>query len=101
MATEWKRAKRQPVEGKITACRRAIIKWSKEKYQNNSKKVKENQEALEAALVSPQADQHLIYEITRTLAIEYKAEDEYWKQHSRLLWLQLGDRNMGYFHAVT
>lgn len=31
----------------------------------------------------------------------YLAAEEYWTQRSRLLWLNLSDRNTGYFHAIT
>ena len=43
----------------------------------------------------------LIQNISEKLNAAYLAEEEYWKQRSRLLWLKLGDRNTGYFHAIT
>ncbi|KAG2289208.1 hypothetical protein Bca52824_048812 [Brassica carinata] len=53
------------------------------------------------ALVNPVNDGELIQKITADLDAAYLAEEEYWRQRSRLLWLRLGDRNTGYFHAVT
>lgn len=43
----------------------------------------------------------LIQNISEALNKAYLAEEDYWKQKSRLLWLKLGDRNTGYFHAIT
>lgn len=42
-----------------------------------------------------------ILEINNELRTTYQAEEEFWRQRSRQLWLMLGDRNTGYFHAAT
>lgn len=42
-----------------------------------------------------------IHTINSQLALAYKGEEDFWIQRSRQLWLSLGDRNTGYFHAST
>ena len=51
--------------------------------------------------MSPVNDTSLIQDITKTLNEAYLAEESYWRQRSRLLWLRLSDRNTGFFHATT
>lgn len=43
----------------------------------------------------------LISNLNLKLLLAYKSEEEYWKQRSRQLWLSLGDRKTGLFHAST
>ena len=43
----------------------------------------------------------LISSLNKELLLAYKVEEEFWKQRSRQLWLTLGDKNTGFFHAST
>lgn len=39
--------------------------------------------------------------LTNELDKAYEEEEKYWRQRSRILWLQHGDHNSSYFHAIT
>ncbi|CAA7019206.1 unnamed protein product [Microthlaspi erraticum] len=52
-------------------------------------------------MTSNASSETLIAQINQELKEAYKAEEEFWRQRSRQLWLNLGDKNSGYFHAAT
>lgn len=43
----------------------------------------------------------LIEEIKKILATAYAEEEAFWRQRSRIQWLNGGDKNSSFFHAVT
>ncbi|KAG2298194.1 hypothetical protein Bca52824_034666 [Brassica carinata] len=85
----------------ISACRHAISKWNKRFHENSQQKIKTEKLRLEAAMSNSVADEALIKKINQALKQAYNEEEEYWRQRSRTLWLALGDRNSGFFHATT
>lgn len=52
------------------------------------------------SLKQQQMRQH-ITTLSHNLLQAYRKEEEYWQQRSLQLWLTLGDRNTGYFHAAA
>lgn len=99
--TAWNFNDMEDVGEKINRCRTEIINWTREKYQNSQKLIEELRQQLEEAMSSQDPNQALISTINNKLLLSYKAEEDYWKQRSRQLWLALGDKNSGYFHAIT
>ncbi|XP_013739903.1 uncharacterized protein LOC106442805 [Brassica napus] len=51
--------------------------------------------------MADQTAEEVIAEINKKLMDAYRSEEAFWKQRSRLLWLTLGDKNTGFFHAVS
>lgn len=97
----WNNAQDSHIRTKIALTRAAIVEWRKKQYLNSQVIIEQKKRELEIALVDPANDGELIQKITAELETAYRAEEEYWRQKSRLLWMKLGDRNTGYFHAIT
>lgn len=97
----WNQNKDASLEEKISLCRRAIIKWSKDQNLNSAKVISASQQALEEALSADIPDPTIIGRHTAILEKAYLDEEKFWKQRSRVMWLHNGDRNSSYFHATT
>ena len=89
----WNYDNQEDVEEKINRCRRDIIIWTREKHQNSQKLIKEYKQKLEEAMTSQEPNLQLISSINNNLLLAYKAEEAFWKQRSRQIWLALGDKN--------
>ncbi|CAA7028387.1 unnamed protein product [Microthlaspi erraticum] len=101
VAKAWGEEPEATVEQRISKCRKEIAKWNRQHHQNSKRVIEEKKKQLDEAMSSRVADESRIQNINAFLKAAYKEEESYWKQRSRQLWLALGDKNSGYFHAVT
>ncbi|XP_056864290.1 uncharacterized protein LOC130511362 [Raphanus sativus] len=97
----WQKGAEETVEIKISRCRKEIIKWSKIQKEICTKAMILNQQELEKELSAAVPDSGRIVILTEALSKAYREEELFWRQRSRILWLQGGDRNSAFFHAVT
>lgn len=101
MEKSWKEACSASALTKINQIRRDLIEWVKRNAASSKELITTNQMALELALSEVTPNSERIEELKQTLENAYKEEELYWRQGSRIQWLQGGDRNSSFFHAVT
>lgn len=89
------------VVARLALFRRAISEWSRERYLNSKKEIDELKQDLDVAMSDPQGNDILIASLNTKLLLAYKAEEEFWRQRCRNMWLSAGDKNPSYFHAVA
>lgn len=101
IAQVWSANPSAMVEQRIGSSRHVISCWNKDNHKNSRKLVEEKKQNLDDELSKASADEALINSLNSELKEAYQAEEEFWRQRSRQLWLTLGDKNSGYFHAIT
>lgn len=97
----WSAAIPESVITKLSRVRTRLVEWSKEQNKLSQSLIQNTQAQLELELSAPLPNTELICSLQQTLASAYRNEEHFWRQRSRIQWLNAGDRNTGYFHAIT
>ena len=90
-----------PLVQRLSRCRTYISRWKRHNRNNAEERIGTLRALLDQAVTSATTSQERRTEIREELNQAYIDEEIYWKQKSRINWLRSGDRNTGYFHAVT
>lgn len=93
----WRSAKNLHSELRLAEIRTALVAWSREKHQNSKENIERLKKELDDALSSLVGDDELIFRLNKELLAAYKAEEDFWRQRSRIIWLASGDTNSNIF----
>ncbi|CAI9111977.1 OLC1v1012333C1 [Oldenlandia corymbosa var. corymbosa] len=83
---------------KIKNTMMALKKWGKLKFGNLRKKINDFNQRLVEIQGNPAYTWDEEAKLKKELELLLEQEEVYWKQRSRISWLQGGDRNTSYFH---
>ncbi|KAG2309905.1 hypothetical protein Bca52824_021462, partial [Brassica carinata] len=96
----WNENQLLPVSGRISKCRHAISACSKKFHINSKELITKTKAALDSALSSSLADDNLIAQLNLRLLKAYKAEEEFWRQRSRLYSGRQKHKFFSFLHEV-
>ena len=91
----------ESVYGRIKCCRRDISEWKRNHCTNSAVRICELSHAIDMAHSDNHTTMDQIYGLRRELLQAYRDEETFWRLKRRVQWLNEGDRNTRFFHAVT
>ncbi|KAL0801475.1 hypothetical protein Bca101_056651 [Brassica carinata] len=86
---------------RLSLCRKAIVSWSRDQARNSKVTIERIQKELNENMSNPDGCESFILRLNGELLAAYQAEEEFWRQRSRLMWLVAGDKNSGFFHTIA
>lgn len=89
------------VSQRIRHCRHAISQWKKSNNTNSAKRIKALTALIDEAHSDPLVSLTEINQLRKDLIQAYRDEETFWRNKSRVQWLNFGDRNTRFFHAST
>ncbi|XP_010490159.1 PREDICTED: uncharacterized protein LOC104767890 [Camelina sativa] len=86
---------------RIAACRKEISRWKRDNQPSSARRIQALHHQIDLATRQNPFSRQELLKLKNELKIEYRHEETYWKDKSRLTWLNNGDKNTKFFHAAT
>ncbi|KAB2595306.1 hypothetical protein D8674_030756 [Pyrus ussuriensis x Pyrus communis] len=86
---------------KINLCRGRLKEWSKRKFRQRKEKIEQLTQHLGVLQNNWKENVEQIQEVSIQLDRLWEQEEIYWKQRSRIKWVQQGDADTSIFHQST